>query len=39
MEVKAAAECTWVGDRGLFGLVVACPYTYHSFLEITEPSV
>lgn len=28
-----------VEDKGLFGLVVACHYTYHSFLEITEPSV
>lgn len=28
-----------VGDRRLFGLVVACHYTYHSFLEMTEPSV
>lgn len=28
-----------VEDKGLFGLVVACHYTYHSFLEMTEPSV
>lgn len=28
-----------VGDKGLFDLVVACHYTYHSFLEMTEPSV
>lgn len=27
------------GGTGLFGLVVACLYTYHSFLEMTEPSV
>lgn len=38
MQVKGAVEMQ-VGGVGLFGLVVACHYTYHSFLEMTEPSV
>lgn len=38
MEVKGAVECSCVRGGG-GGLVVACHYTYHSFLEMTEPSV
>ena len=41
MEERGALECRWgAGGRGkgLFGLV-AYHYTYHSFLEMTEPSV
>lgn len=35
VKVKGAVEC----GRGCHGLVIACNYTYHSFLEMTEPSV